>query len=167
MTYRPLFCAPPHQGGCPHPFSLGVHLCLAALLAKQTVSLCVAVLSLIINLVPAFTALVSVINAFFTGGKDLGKNSFQPLALAGLEARILGFHPGYPGSIPGQGIKILLHATTPCCLAKVRARLYTNLQQGAGNLNIKRLLLVGETSHPLLYPFPLTLNLSQHQDLFQ
>ena len=25
-------------------------------------------------------------------------------------AKIPSFHPGYPGSIPGQGIKILLHA---------------------------------------------------------
>ena len=43
-------------------------------------------------------------NAFFTGGKDPRKNSFESLALAGLVARIPGFHPGYPGSIPGQGI---------------------------------------------------------------
>ena len=29
-------------------------------------------------------------------------------------ARIPGFHTGYPGSIPGQGTKILLQATTHC-----------------------------------------------------
>ena len=34
-------------------------------------------------------------------------------------ARIPGFHPGYPGSIPGPGIKILLHATTHCCLSEI------------------------------------------------
>ena len=60
-----------------------------------------------------------MINAFFTEVKDPGKNSFQPLALAGLEARILGSHPGYPGSIPGQGIKISLPATTHCCLSEI------------------------------------------------
>ena len=53
-------------------------------------------------------------NAFFTGGKDPRKNSFESLALAGLVSRIPGFHPGYPGSIPGQGIKISLHATAHC-----------------------------------------------------
>ena len=78
---------------------------------------------------------------FSLGEKIQGKIAPSPLALAGLMARIPGSHPGYPGYIPGQGIKILLHVTTPCCLAKVRARLYTNLQQGAGNLNIKRLVL--------------------------
>ena len=52
----------------------------------------------------------SVRHAFFTGGRDPGKNSFKPLALAGLVARIPGFHPGYPGSIPGQGMKISLQA---------------------------------------------------------
>ena len=38
--------------GCPHPFSLGVHLCIASVSTKQTVSLCalpLVVLSLIIN----------------------------------------------------------------------------------------------------------------------
>ena len=34
-------------------------------------------------------------------------------------ARIPGFHPGSPASIPGQGIKISLHATTPCCLSEI------------------------------------------------
>ena len=70
-----------------------------------------------------------MINTFFTGGKDPGKNSFSPLALAGLEARILGFHPGYPGSIPGQGIKISLHATDACCLAEIRMAISKSLQQ--------------------------------------
>ena len=74
---------------------------------------------LIINFVPAFTVSASVINAFFTEVKDPGKNSFQPLALAGRVARILGSHPGYPGSISGQGIKISLPATIHCCLSEI------------------------------------------------
>ena len=41
-------------------------------------------------------------------------------------ARIPGFHPGYPGSIPGQGIKILLHATTHCCLSEISLGSYTS-----------------------------------------
>ena len=48
-------------------------------------------------------------NAFFTGGKSQG-----------VVVRIPGFHLGYPGSIPGHGIKILLHATTHCCLSKIK-----------------------------------------------
>ena len=75
---------------------------------------------LIINFVPAFTFSASVINAFFTEVIDPGKSSFQPLALAGQVARILGSHPGYPGSIPGKGIKISLPATTYCCLSEIR-----------------------------------------------
>ena len=76
------------------------------------------VMFLIINFVPAFTVSASVINAFFTGGNDPWKNSVQPLALASLLARIPGSHPGYPGSIPGQGIKMSPHSTTHCCLAR-------------------------------------------------
>ena len=30
-------------------------------------------------------------------------------------ARVPGSHPGYPGSVPGQGIKILLPAIAHCC----------------------------------------------------
>ena len=39
--------------------------------------------------------------------------------LAGLAARVPGFHPGYPGSIPGQGTKIALQATGHCCLSEI------------------------------------------------
>ena len=67
-------------GGCPHPLSLGVDLCFASISTKQIVSLCalphVVVLCLIINFVPAFTVSASIINAFFTRCKGLGKNSF-------------------------------------------------------------------------------------------
>ena len=41
------------------------------------------------------------------------------LALDGLVARIPGFHTGYPGPILGQATKILLQATTHCCLTKI------------------------------------------------
>ena len=76
-------------------------------------------MSLITNFVPAFTVSASVINAFFTGGKDPGKNSFQPLSLAGLVAGISGSHPVYPDSIPWKETKILLHATACCCIIEI------------------------------------------------
>ena len=60
-----------------------------------------------------------MINTFFTGDKDPGKNNFWPLALDGLGARITNSFPGYPGSIPGQGIKISFHATTHCYLTEI------------------------------------------------
>ena len=34
-------------------------------------------------------------------------------------ARIPGFHPGYPGSISKQGIKISLQATAHSCLSEI------------------------------------------------
>ena len=80
----------------PHPFPLGVHLCLDSISFKLFLlcsSICCCTLSLIINFVPAFRVSAFLINAFFTGGKDPGKNIFQPLALAGLVARIPGSHP--------------------------------------------------------------------------
>ena len=40
----------------------------------------------------------------FHQGQESGKNRFEPPALTGLEARIPGFHQGYPDSIPGHGI---------------------------------------------------------------
>ena len=43
------------------------------------------------------------------------------LALAGLGVRIPSFHPDCPGSIPEQGIKILLQAITHCCLSETRS----------------------------------------------
>ena len=60
-----------------------------------------------------------MISPFFTGGKDPGKISFQPLVLAGLVAKIPSFHPGYADLIPEQGIKISLHATIVCCLSDI------------------------------------------------
>ena len=61
-------------GGCPHPFSLGASLscfCLNKLFLCVLSHLCCA-MSLIINFVPVFTALASVRNVFFTGGKSQG-----------------------------------------------------------------------------------------------
>ena len=104
--------------------TLSLQVCIFALfpsqLNKQFLSICSPTcyyaVSLIINCVPAFTVSTSVINAFFTGDKDPGKNSFQTLTLAGVVARIPGSKPGsIPCSMPGQGIKILLHATAHCC----------------------------------------------------
>ena len=33
--------------------------------------------------------------------------------------RIPAFHPGHPGSIPGQGTKISIQVTAHCCLSEV------------------------------------------------
>ena len=100
-----------------------MHLCVASILTKQTISLCdlplTVELVLMANLVPAFTVFASITNAFFTGDKDPGKNTFWPFTLAGLVTRIPGSHPGYPGSIPGRGIKISFHATAHSCLTKI------------------------------------------------
>ena len=57
---------------------------------------------------------------FSLGEKIQGKIAPSPLALAGLMARIPGSHPGYPGYIPGQGIKILLHVTIQCCFTEIK-----------------------------------------------
>ena len=120
MVLPPPDCAPAHQVWHPHSFSPGLRLCL--LLSQLShffmCSPTCRAMFLIINLVPAFTVSASVINAFFTGGNDPWNNSVQPLALASLLARIPGSHPGYPGSIPGQGIKMSLHSTTHCCLTR-------------------------------------------------
>ena len=64
---------------CPRTFSPGMHLYLASVLTKQTISLCAllfVVLSLVINFVSVFTVSASMINTFFTGEKDSGINSF-------------------------------------------------------------------------------------------
>ena len=55
---------------------------------------CCYTVSLITNLIPAFTVSASVINAFFTEGKDPRKISFSSLALAVLVAKIPGSPPG-------------------------------------------------------------------------
>ena len=64
----------------PHTFSRDVHLCLASILTKETVSLyalpLAVVLALIINSVPTFTVFASLRKVFFTGGKNPVKNSF-------------------------------------------------------------------------------------------
>ena len=45
-------------------------------------------------------------------------------------ARIPGSHPGFPGSVPGQGMKILLHTTAHCCLAKIKTGRMISLAHG-------------------------------------
>ena len=75
----------------------------------------------------------------FTEDNDPGKNSFSPLALAGLVARIPGSQPGYLGSIPGQGIRISLHTTAHCCLAEIKMEFiyHTN-----GHLSYERSFII-------------------------
>ena len=53
-----------------------------------------------------------------TGDKNQG-NPALSLQLAGLVARIPSFHPGCPGSISEQNIKLSLQAITPRCLSEV------------------------------------------------
>ena len=75
-------------------------------------------MSLIINFILGFTVFASLRNAFFSGGgQGPGEFCFLPLAPGGLAARIPGFYPDYPSSIPGQGTKISLQATALCCLS--------------------------------------------------
>ena len=71
--------------GHPHLFSLGVHLFLAYISTKQFLLLlfqlsssptCCCAMSLLINFVCAFTVSAASINAFFSEGKDSGKNNF-------------------------------------------------------------------------------------------
>ena len=115
----------PHSGDT-HTLSV----CLVSTLTQQTVSSVLSHLLCCVSdstFVPAFTVSASMINVFFTGGKDPWENSFQPLALAGLLARMPGFHPGYSGSVPGQGIKILLQATTQGCLVEIRSSIFNHL----------------------------------------
>ena len=103
--------------GAPTPFLSGVHLCLASVSWTNCFSTCspscCCALSLIINFVPEFSFLFPW-SIFHWGQRS------RPLAFAALVAKILGFHPGYPGSIPWQGIKILLHAIAHCGLAEIR-----------------------------------------------
>ena len=63
-------------------------------------------------------------------------------------------------SSSGDGISGDPERTVSEEVGKGGARLPRSFPKEAGNLNIKRLLLVRETSHPLLYSFPLALNLS-------
>jgi len=54
----------------------------------------------------------------FQQEQELGLSvCFQPVA--GLVARIPVFHPGCPGSIPEQKIKISLQAIAHCCLSEI------------------------------------------------
>ena len=48
----------------------------------------------------------------------------------GVVARIPGCHPSYPGSIPGQGIKISFHATTHCRLSELKTRVMSSSGEG-------------------------------------
>ena len=109
----------------PHLFSRGVHLCLASVLTN-CFSLgsptCCCAMSLGINFVPAFTVFASMINAFFTGEKDPGKKQLLASSPCWFGGQHSWFHPGFPGSLPGEGIKILFHTATCCWLAETTVR---------------------------------------------
>ena len=83
-------CSSSLQGG-PHTFTAALHLCLTSTSPKQFLY----VLSHLLCYVPnnnfksGFTVSPSMINIFFTGGKDPGENSLHPLALDGLGFLVL------------------------------------------------------------------------------
>ena len=62
----------------------------------------------IINVGPVFSFSLLETLLLTNRGKSLGHFCFSPLVPGSLVARTLGFHPGYPGLIPGQGTKISL-----------------------------------------------------------
>ena len=73
---------------------------------KWTVSLRALQLVVVVCILYLFLQFCLCEKCFFHWGQEPG----------GVVARIPCFHPGYPGSIPGQGFNISLHATTHCCL---------------------------------------------------
>ena len=92
---------------------LGVSLCLASsVLNKQTVSLCALPHKLCCvsdnKLCTCFYSFCLFEKFIFQWGQGPGEFCSKPLTPGGLAARIPGFHPSHPGSIPGQGTKISL-----------------------------------------------------------
>ena len=117
-----LVVAPPHCRGHPHTFFPGVPLCLASILTKQFLCLLSHLLFYVSKnklrtFIYNFCLLEKCI--FFQGGLEPVELCFQPLASGGLVTRIPAFHPGHPGSIPGQETKILIQVTAHCCLSEV------------------------------------------------
>ena len=55
--------------------------------------------------------------------------------IQGKLARVPGSHPGYACSIPGQEIKISLHATAHCCLTEINTGLISGLGRSPGGEN--------------------------------
>jgi len=66
---------------------------------------------------------------------------------SGLPCPPPGRIPGSPGSIPGQGIKILLHIATHCCLIEITKS--TRWQIPSQNLESERHFVVIPTGQPL------------------
>ena len=68
----------------------------------------------LINFVTIFTAFASMKHSWFPTGERARATLL--LASSPWLARIPGFHPGDPGSIPGQGAKISLQDRSPLSL---------------------------------------------------
>ena len=88
-------------------------VCVSALLVSWINSLSVyspihCPVPLIINFVPVFTVFTSLRHSCFQMEERAREICFCPLSPGSLVARIPGFHPGYPGSIPGQETKASL-----------------------------------------------------------
>ena len=86
----------------------GMSLCLASsVLKKQTVSLCALPHMLCCvsdnKLCTCFYIFCLFETFIFQGARAPEEFCSKPLAPGGLAARIPGFHPSHPGSIPGQG----------------------------------------------------------------
>ena len=79
----------------------------------------------LINFVTIFTAFASMKHSCFPTGERARATLL--LASSPWLARIPGFHPGDPGSIPGQGAKISLQDLAPHCLSGIsRERVEVN-----------------------------------------
>ena len=120
------YCTP-HWEGCLCTFSLGVYFCLASVLNKQFLCVLSHMLCCVSNntLCTFFFFFFTVLppwNFFdFKSGKRQD-HFLSNLALGGLVVRISDFHPGYPGSVPGQGTKISLQ--DHCCPSEINSYPY-------------------------------------------
>ena len=108
-------CAPPHQRRCLYPLSLSVYFCLASALNFLCMLSHMGCVS--INKLCTCFYHFCLLETFLLSNRGKSQGLFfQPLAHGGLVARIPGFHPGYPGSVPGQGAKIFLQDCSLLCL---------------------------------------------------
>lgn len=57
----------------------------------------------------------------------------------GLAPRIPAFHPGCPGSILGQGTKLLLQATIHCCLSEISITFFVDENEFVLRISVDRI----------------------------
>ena len=119
------YCTPSHYEGCLCPFLLGMYFCLASVLNKQFLCVLSHMICCVSNnklCTFLFSPVLAPWNFFyFKSGKRQGHFPSN-LAPGGLVVRISDFHPGYPGSVPGQGTKISLQ--DHCCPSEINSSPY-------------------------------------------